>query len=66
VFWLGFVLCVSFSGCLAHQHMDVSHTNHMQTLPYSSRDILEHEQLYGNILQAFGELHQENFGANIS
>jgi hypothetical protein len=37
---------------------DVSRTNHTQTLPYPSRDILEHEQLYGNILQAFGELFE--------
>jgi len=37
---------------------DVSCTNHTQTLPYPSRDILEHEQLYGNILQAFGELFE--------
>ncbi|KAG1781464.1 hypothetical protein EV702DRAFT_962506 [Suillus placidus] len=34
---------------------DVSQTNHTQTLPYQSRDILEHQQLYDNILLAFGE-----------
>jgi hypothetical protein len=37
---------------------DVSRTNHTQTLPYPSRDILEHSQLYGNILEAFGELFE--------
>ncbi|KAG0699446.1 hypothetical protein DFH29DRAFT_1001957 [Suillus ampliporus] len=37
---------------------DVSWTNHSQTLPYQSRDILEHQQLYDNILLAFGELFE--------
>jgi len=37
---------------------DVSRTNHTQTLPYQSRDILEHQQLYDNILQAFGEVFE--------
>ncbi|KAG2083089.1 uncharacterized protein F5147DRAFT_660271 [Suillus discolor] len=37
---------------------DVSRTNHSQTLPYQSRDILEHQQLYNNILLAFGELFE--------
>ncbi|KAG1856083.1 hypothetical protein F4604DRAFT_1522245, partial [Suillus subluteus] len=37
---------------------DVSRTNHAQTLPYQSRDILEHQQLYENILLAFGEVFE--------
>ncbi|KAG2086754.1 uncharacterized protein F5147DRAFT_588409 [Suillus discolor] len=37
---------------------DVSHTNHMQCLPYPSRDILEHQELYNNILTTFGELFE--------
>lgn len=37
---------------------DVSRTNHAQTLPYQSRDMLEHQPFYDNILQAFGELFE--------
>ncbi|KAG2051732.1 hypothetical protein BDR06DRAFT_889278, partial [Suillus hirtellus] len=37
---------------------DVSQTNHAQTLPYQSRDILEHQQLYKNILLEFGEVFE--------
>ncbi|KAG0693114.1 hypothetical protein DFH29DRAFT_763487, partial [Suillus ampliporus] len=37
---------------------DVSRTNHSQTLPCQSRDILEHQQLYDNILLVFGELFE--------
>ncbi|KAG1845945.1 hypothetical protein C8R48DRAFT_546547, partial [Suillus tomentosus] len=37
---------------------DVSRTNHMQCLPYPSRDILEHQELYNNILTTFGELFE--------
>jgi hypothetical protein len=37
---------------------DVSRTNHAQTLPYPSRDILEHQQVYDNIVEAFEELFQ--------
>ncbi|KAG2092139.1 uncharacterized protein F5147DRAFT_657757 [Suillus discolor] len=38
--------------------VDVSRTNHMQCLPYASEDILEHQQLYSNVLAAFGELFE--------
>ncbi|KAG0692427.1 hypothetical protein DFH29DRAFT_768435, partial [Suillus ampliporus] len=38
--------------------VDVSRTNHTQCLPYASKDILEHQQLYSNILAAFGELFE--------
>ncbi|KAG0693972.1 hypothetical protein DFH29DRAFT_774814, partial [Suillus ampliporus] len=38
--------------------VDVSRTNHTQCLPYTSKDILEHQQLYSNILAAFGELFE--------
>ncbi|KAG2056216.1 hypothetical protein BDR06DRAFT_850106, partial [Suillus hirtellus] len=37
---------------------DVSRTNHMQCSPYPSRDILEHQELYTNILTTFGELFE--------
>ncbi|KAG1888760.1 hypothetical protein F4604DRAFT_1569867 [Suillus subluteus] len=50
----------------AHTHIhphdivrvDVSCTNHMQCLSYPSRDILEHQELYNNILTTFGELFE--------
>ena len=35
---------------------DVTHMNTTQALPYPSRDILEHQQLYSNILDAFSDL----------
>jgi hypothetical protein len=38
--------------------VDVGRTNHNQCLPYPSRDIVEHQQLYSNILAAFGELFE--------
>ncbi|KIK46550.1 hypothetical protein CY34DRAFT_75775 [Suillus luteus UH-Slu-Lm8-n1] len=38
--------------------VDVSRTNHTQCLPYASKDILEHQQLYSNVLAAFGELFE--------
>ncbi|KAG1837772.1 hypothetical protein F4604DRAFT_1532350, partial [Suillus subluteus] len=37
---------------------DVSHTNYSQHLPYPSRDILQHQQLYRNIQSSFEELFQ--------
>lgn len=38
--------------------VDVSCTNYTQYLPYPSRDILEHQELYNNILATFGELFE--------
>ncbi|KAG1719211.1 hypothetical protein EDD22DRAFT_791784, partial [Suillus occidentalis] len=38
--------------------VDVTRTNHTQCLPYASKDILEHQQLYSNVLAAFGELFE--------
>jgi hypothetical protein len=38
--------------------VDVIRTNHTQCLPYASKDILEHQQLYSNVLAAFGELFE--------
>ncbi|KAG1877438.1 hypothetical protein F4604DRAFT_1494396, partial [Suillus subluteus] len=37
---------------------DVSRTNYSQCLPYPSRDILQHQQLYCNIQSSFEELFQ--------
>ncbi|KAG1738831.1 uncharacterized protein EDB91DRAFT_1248992 [Suillus paluster] len=38
--------------------VDIGRTNHMQCLPYPSRDILEHQELYNNILTTFGKLFE--------
>ncbi|KAG0705276.1 hypothetical protein DFH29DRAFT_996858 [Suillus ampliporus] len=38
--------------------VDVGRTNHMQCLLYPSRDILEHQELYNNILTTFSELFE--------
>ncbi|KAG1807916.1 hypothetical protein EV424DRAFT_1543641 [Suillus variegatus] len=36
----------------------VSRTNHTQCLPYASKDILEHQQVYNNVLATFSELFE--------
>ncbi|KAG1836799.1 hypothetical protein DFJ58DRAFT_846782 [Suillus subalutaceus] len=38
--------------------LDVSRTNYSQHLPYPSRDVLQHQQLYRNIQSSFEELFQ--------
>lgn len=38
--------------------VDVSRTNHTQCLPYASKDILEHQELYNNVQATFSELFE--------
>ncbi|KAG1898724.1 uncharacterized protein F5891DRAFT_913685, partial [Suillus fuscotomentosus] len=52
------------AGARTHIHphemarVGVSRTNHTQCLPYASKDILEHQQVYNNVLATFSELFE--------
>ncbi|KAG2339465.1 hypothetical protein BDR05DRAFT_891659, partial [Suillus weaverae] len=52
------------AGAPTHIHLhemarvDVSQTNHTQCLPYASKDIIEHQELYNNVQATFSELFE--------